>query len=175
MASAAGMPALDVTVSDPAGKVAFKGRTGADGTFATKTLEQGEYVVQFNARNGAPKGNLAVVVSAGKQKVMAEAVPGSKFAAGGVAMKVKVGKGLNITGQVSTGKVATVAAASSNTKVKIVNGKRFIWVAGGGTGSNIGGRWVEEGSAEAQNLHRISGEGVQNMQDRGMQGGVPGN
>lgn len=169
----AGMPAVDVTVSDNGGKLAYKGRTAPNGTFATGNLEPGKYVVQFNSRNAAVKGNhYALVVSAGKQKVVAEAVSGDKMMAGGVAIKVDVGRGLNITGQLSTGKAVTVE--SSNARVRIMNGKRYVWV-GPETGSNMGGRWVEEGTPAASNVHRIGTEGVQNMQDRGMQGGVPGN
>ena len=80
------VPPLNVTVSDASGKAAFKGTTNAKGTFATAKLKPGNYVVQFNSKNGAVKGNhYAIVVSAGKKKVSANAVPGEKFAAGGVA------------------------------------------------------------------------------------------
>src|SRR3712207_1026193 len=117
---------MSVTVSDPAGKVAYKGKTAGNGTFATGVLAPGEYVVQFNG--AAKKGETyALVVSAGKQKVTANSVDGAQFGAGGVAMKVKVGKGLNITGQIAD---ATQVATSGNTKVKIMNGRRYFWVPG---------------------------------------------
>ncbi|MGZ4966143.1 MAG: carboxypeptidase-like regulatory domain-containing protein [Chthoniobacterales bacterium] len=161
----AGMPSVGVTVSDAAGHVAYKGRTNAGGTFATGKLAPGDYVVQFSSA-GAPAGNYALVVSAGKEKTVAEAVPGTKFGGGGVAMRIKVGKDMNVTGQLSTGKAGAVAAkAGSTTQVKIVNGKRYLWV-GPETGSNIGGHWVEEGSPEAQNLTRLNKQGVQSLQDR---------
>ena len=93
------VPIMSVTVSDASGKAAFKGTTDTKGTFATANLKPGDYVVQFNANSAAVKGNhYAIVVSAGKKKVTAGAVPGEKFAGGGVAMKVDVGAGLNITG-----------------------------------------------------------------------------
>ena len=48
------------------------------------------------------KGNLyAIVVSAGTKKVTAATLPGEKFAGGGVALRLVVGAGLNITGQVA--------------------------------------------------------------------------
>jgi hypothetical protein len=98
-----GVPPLNVTVSDVGGKAAFKGVTNAAGTFATANLKPGDYVVQFNSTFGGMKGNrFAIVVSAGTKKVAAAAVPGEKFAGGGVALKVAVGAGLNITGQVVT-------------------------------------------------------------------------
>ena len=162
------MPTLTVTVSDAGGKVAYKGKTDPAGTFATGKLQPGDYVVQFNS-NGVPQGNYALVISAGKEKVMAEAVPGEKFTKGGVAMRMKVGKDMNVTGQVSSGKAVTAAAGSGNTKVKIVNGKRWVWVTSS-TGSNIGGHWVEEGSAEARNVQGLSNAAVGRIQERGAAG-----
>jgi hypothetical protein len=97
-----GIPPVSVTVSDAGRKTAFKGVTNANGTFATGNLNPGNYVVQFNSADGRMKGNhYAIVVSAGTKKVAATAVPGEKFAGGGVALRVVVGAGLNITGQVS--------------------------------------------------------------------------
>jgi hypothetical protein len=69
------VPALSVTVSDASGKAAFRGATNATGTFATTNLKPGNYVVQFNSTNSALKGNqYALVISAGKKKVSANAV-----------------------------------------------------------------------------------------------------
>ncbi len=95
-------PSLNVTVSDASGKGAFRGVTNVEGAFATANLKPGNYVVQFNSTSGAMKGNhYAIVVSAGTKKVVAAGLPGEKFAGGGVAMKVVVGAGLNIVGQVA--------------------------------------------------------------------------
>src|SRR5436190_23308858 len=95
-------PPLTVTVSDSSGKAAFKGLTNANGSFATPKMKPGNYVVQFNAKNAPAKGSkYAIVVSAGQKKVTANGVAAEKFSAGGVAMKVDVGNGLNITGQVA--------------------------------------------------------------------------
>lgn len=97
-----GISPMSVTVSGAGGKTAFKGATNANGAFATGNLNPGNYVVQFNSTDGRMKGNhYAIVVSAGTKKVAATAVPGEKFAGGGVALRVVVGAGLNITGQVS--------------------------------------------------------------------------
>lgn len=171
LASAGPMPPMDVLVASATGKVAFKGTTNANGTFATGKLEPGKYVVQFNAKGAAVKGKeYSLVVAAGKKKMVAEAVTGEKFAAGGVAMKVDVDPGLNITGQVSSGGAAT---ANSNAKTKIVNGKRYVWVEAE-TGSHLGGRWVEEGTPEALRVTRMNTEGVKNLQDRGTQGAATG-
>ncbi len=155
---------LSVTVSDATGLVAYKGRTNAAGVFATGKLQPGDYVVQFNSSD-ATSGTYALALSAGKQKVTAEAVPGAKFAKGGVAMKVKVGPEMNITGQVWTGKAGTVLANAGNTKVRIINGRRYVWLATQ-TGSNLGGRWVEEGTPEAQYVERMSRQGIDDLQAR---------
>lgn len=162
----AASPSLQVTVSDASGKVAYKGKTSSAGTFATGKLTPGEYVVQFT---GAAQGAYTIVISAGKNKVSADAVPGEKFAKGGVAMKVKVGDGMNVTGQVAD---AGAAAASGNAKVKIVNGKKWYFVQSS-TGSNLGGHWVEEGTPEARNVQGLSRDAVGHMQERGA-GALPG-
>jgi hypothetical protein len=111
----AAIPSVNVTVSDASGKLAFKGATKNDGGFATEKLQPGNYVVQFSSKNAALKGgNYSIVVAAGTKKVVANGVAGEKFLAGGVAMKVNVGSGLNITGQVATGPVPTVTQKNSN-------------------------------------------------------------
>ncbi len=100
----AGVPSMNVTVSDSAGKAVFKGATKDDGVFATAKLQPGKYVVQFAAKKSSVKGGqYSIVVGAGQKKVVANAVAGEKFLGVGVAMKVEVGAGLNITGQVVTG------------------------------------------------------------------------
>jgi hypothetical protein len=151
------VPAVNVTVSDASGKAAFKGATDAKGAFATPNLKPGNYVVQFNATSGALKGNrYALVVSAGKKKVSASAVPGEKFTGGGVAMKVEVGAGLNITGQVAT---------EANGAVK--NGKKMVWIPPQ-LGSHMPGHWAEEGSAEAiaaKNAGNMSAQDVNRIQE----------
>jgi hypothetical protein len=152
-----GVPPINVTVSDAGGKAAFKGTTNAKGTFATANLKPGNYVVQFNSTSGAVKGNhYAIVVSAGTKKVSAAAVPGEKLAGGGVALKVDVGAGLNITGQV---------AADANGAVK--NGKKMVWIPPQ-AGSHFPGHWVEEGSPEAvaaRTAGNLSSEDVNNTQE----------
>ncbi len=156
---AAEAPALDVTVSDANGKVAFKGRTASNGTFSTGKVGAGNYVVQFNSRAGAPSGQYALVVSAGKKKVSADAVDGGRFAKGGVAMKLDgVGAGTNISGQ-----VVNAAALANNPNVKIIKGKRYVWVKSS-TGSNLGGQWVEEGSPEARNVQRWDRDALTKIQ-----------
>lgn len=160
---AAAVPGLDVVVANPAGKVVFKGKTAANGSFATAKLEPGNYVVQFNSKDAAMKSSqFAIVVSAGKKKVTADSVSGEKLGKGGVAMRVDVGSGLNITGQVVTGGVAT----ASNAKVKVVNGKRYVW-EGPETGSNMGGRWVEEGTTSAPRSNVIRSATLQTTQNGG--------
>lgn len=131
------VPYMSVTVSDAGGNAAFKGTTKADGSFATRNLPTGNYVVQFNAKSSAVKGNhYALVVSAGNKKVSASAVPGEKFTGGGVAMRVEVGTGLSITGQVAT-----------ELNSVVLNGKTMVWIPPM-LGSNMPAHWAEKGSAE---------------------------
>ena len=103
-------PAIKVRVSDEGGKVAFKGVVQAGNGFETAELKPGNYVVQFTSSHGALKDHqYLLVVSAGDKKVVAESVPAEKFAGGGVAMRVTVGTGLKIIGQVER-----VSASASN-------------------------------------------------------------
>jgi hypothetical protein len=152
------VPSLNVTVSDASGKAAFKGTTNSQGAFTTSKLKPGNYVVQFNSPGSGIKGSYTIVVSAGTKKVSANGVAGEKFAKGGVALKVDVGNGLNIAGQVA----AETAGASKN-------GKKMVWIPPQ-AGSHMPGKWVEEGSAEAV-AARTSGamdsQGVNNLQERG--------
>jgi hypothetical protein len=167
VANAATAP-MSVTVTK-GDKVVYNGSTNASGVFSTGKLEPGNYVVQFNSKSAAAVKNeqFTLVVSAGKKKVSADTVAGEKFTAGGVAMRVDVANGTNITGQVVSSKDAAAAQAnsavgSSSDKVRIINGTRYVWV-GPEMGSNIGGRWVEEGSVTAKQARR--GEGLEAAQD----------
>jgi hypothetical protein len=152
-----GIPPMNVTVSDATGKAAFKGATNTSGAFATAKLQPGNYVVQLRSSNAELKGKkFAVVVAAGKKKVSAD-VAGEKFAGGGVAMKVDVAAGLNITGQV----------AAQNGPVS-KNGKKMVWIAPM-LGSNMPGHWVEEDSAEAKaskSRLNMSNDSVQKFQEK---------
>jgi hypothetical protein len=154
-----GVPPMNVSVSDESGKAAYSGATNASGTFATAKLKPGKYVVQLNSKSSAVKGhNYAVVVSAGSKKVAANSVPGEKFTGGGVALKVDVGNGLNITGQV---------AEESKTVMK--DGKKMVYIPPA-LGSNMPGRWVPEDSAEAKaskSRTHLSNKEVQRMQESG--------
>lgn len=149
-------PALNVTVSDAGGKAAFKGMTNANGVFATAKLTPGNYTVQFASQSAAVKGkSYSIVVAAGTKKVSAGAVPGEKFARGGVALKVDVGAGLNITGQVSADERVSKG------------GKKMVWIPPM-VGSNMPGRWVEEDSAEAaasKTRGTMSKDAVQRVQE----------
>jgi hypothetical protein len=148
---------MTVSVSDATGKAAFKGTTDTKGTFATGNLKPGNYVVQINSK-GAVKGTFyAVVVSAGKKKVSASAVPADKFNGGGVALKVDVGAGLNITGQVA-----------AEEKGAMKDGKKMVWIPPM-LGSNQPGHWVEEDSAEAKvskTRGDVSKQRIQQLQEK---------
>jgi hypothetical protein len=163
------MPQMNVIVSDSSGKASYKGATDAKGTFATGALKPGNYVVQFTCKSPNVKGNTyALFISAGTKKVQADAVVGEKFAGGGVAMKIDVGAGLNITGQVTSG---------LQTKVD-KGGKKMVWIPKK-TGSNIPAHWAPADSAEAketQVTNTMSTDDVMKRQSQGMnQTAAPGN
>src|SRR5438445_13281462 len=91
-----GSPPIRVTVFNANETVAFRGSLGADATFATPTLAPGKYVVQFNSTSGNLKGNhYFLAVSAGRKKVIANAVAGDLMSGRGAAIRVDVARGLN--------------------------------------------------------------------------------
>jgi hypothetical protein len=157
------VPSLNVTVLDSSGKTTFKGVTSAKGTFATGTLKPGGYTVQFNSPS-TPSGTFALVVSAGSKKVTAAAVSGAKFAKGGVAMKIDVASGLNITGQ--------VAAEDKNSAPLGKDGKPMVWIPKK-LGSNIAAHWAESDSAEAKEAMTSGSYSTKNIQDKQNQGISP--
>lgn len=164
-----GVPSMNVTVFDADGKVAFKGPTSANATFAARNLPPGNYVVQFNARSRAVNNNqYLLVVSAGKKKVIAADVPGEKFMAGGVAMRVDVGPGSEITGQIAT---EEGVAEGNGPKFRVIDGKRYLWVSGE-LGTNQGGHWMEEGSPTLRNVTAWNSAELQKRMDRGGEGSM---
>jgi hypothetical protein len=160
----AAIPSIDVTVSDSSGKPAYKGATNSAGSFATGPLKPGGYVVQFNSKS-APKGaRYAVVVSAGRKKVAASNVEAEKLAGGGVAMKIDVGAGLKIAGQVTTEDKRSAPIGS--------NGKPMVWIPKK-TGSNLAAHWAESDSGEAKEFQTTSGYSTKAIQDKQAQGIAP--
>ena len=159
------VPTMSVTVADSGGKPAYKGATNGSGTFATGTLKPGNYVVQFTSKAAPKGGKYALVVSAGKKKVTASAIAAEKLAAGGVAMKIDVGAGLNITGQVADDKSSAPLGK---------NGKPMVWITKR-TGSNIAAHWAESDSSDAKEMLTQSSYSTKNIQDKQAQGVSPGN
>jgi hypothetical protein len=137
------VPSLKILVADSTGKMAYRGATDASGRFATPKLAPGNYAVQFTSNN-APKGSrYTLVVASGNKKVAAIAFAAEMLAGGGVAMKIDVGAGLNITGQ--------VAAEDKNSAPLGRNGKPMVWIATR-TGSNLAPHWAESDSAEDKDV-----------------------
>ena len=112
--------------------------------------------MEFRAANvPALKGQqLSISVTAGKQPPR-QANASGKHLGGGVAINVDVARPSKLSGTISSGG----AAAAETTKapegyekvkanVKVINGKRYVWVPGA-IGSNMGGKWVEEGTEGA--------------------------
>jgi hypothetical protein len=164
-----GIPALQATVFDADQNVAFQGPLGADGSFATGGLSPGRYVVQFKTKNTAAKNNLyMLVVSAGKKKVIAAAVPGQKFTGGGVAMKVDVGPSSRITAQVAQEDAVTGPGAS---RYRMIDGKGYVWITTQ-VGSNLGGRWVGERLAPGVNIVNVPMDNVRTIQDSAGEGSM---
>jgi hypothetical protein len=159
-----GLPAMNVTVADSSGKTTFKGATNSKGGFSTGVLKPGNYAVQSTASNVPQGTRYTLVVSAGKKKVMANAIGADRFNQGGVAMKIDVGAGLNITGQ--------VAAEDKNSAPLGKNGKPMVWIPKK-LGSNIAPHWADADSAEAKEAKTSGSYSTKNIQDKQSQGITP--
>ena len=175
--SSANVGGIDVTVKK-GGKAVSRARTDASGNFATGNLEPGDYNVEFRAPNGSAFKNqqLLISVSAGKQPAR-QAKASGKHLGGGVAIDMEVAKASRLTGKVSPGGAAApetpteVPAGYEKVKanVKVINGKRHVWVPAP-IGSNMGGKWVEEGTegAALSTSNKRGGDGrlLQSIQDQ---------
>jgi hypothetical protein len=151
------VPGLDVAVTQN-GKPVYRGKTDDSGSFSTGALQPGAYNVEFRApKSLSLRGQqLAISVSTGKGAPRTSNADG-KHMQGGVAMSVEVPKTAKLSGKVSA--AAGVAADDSapapkgyekvKANVKVINGKRHVWVPAP-IGSNMGGKWVEEGTDEAR-------------------------
>lgn len=168
VASYGGAPPVNVIVSDASGRVAFKGATHLNTAFVTTNLGPGDYVVQFKA-NGAMSGrHYLLVVSAGTKKVIADDVAAEKFNGGGVAMRITVGAGSKITGQIAPDQVL---ASTALQKSKVVDGKRYVWVDAH-TGTNLTGHWEEESVAAARIVATMSMDKFRRIQDSSYEGSM---
>jgi hypothetical protein len=157
------MPQINVTVLSSSGKTTFKGATNANGSFASGKLEPGEYVVQFNSKNAPKTGRYALIASAGKEKVVANGIPGEKLVAG-VAVTIRVGSGLNVTAQIT--------AEDKNSAPIGRNGKLMVWIPKR-IGSNLAPHWAESDSAEAKEVMASTSYSLKNMQNKMNQGVSP--
>lgn len=163
------IPSMDVTVFDATEKVVFKQAINASATFATGNLPAGKYVVQFNTRTAAAKGNQYLfVVSAGTKKVIADGVAGDTLTRGGAAMKIRVTPGSEISGQVLNDEAI---AEAGGPKYRTIDGKRYVWVTAP-TGTHLSGQWEEVSAGPARSVVVWTREELQKRMDRGGEGSM---
>lgn len=162
-AAYAGVPQINVTVSDPSGKTAFKGVTDTRGIFVSPKLPPGNYAVQFQTNSAPKNSHYTLVLVAGTKKAAANAVTAEKLAAAGVAMKINNAAGVNIQGQVS--------AEDKLTRIG-KNGKLMVWIPKK-IGSNLPAHWAESDSAEAKEAETSTSFSGKNLMERQNQGVSP--
>ena len=172
---------FDVVVKQKAnGARVFQGKTDSRGNFATPPLDAGSYSVEFRSKQAAAmRGrDITIAINSGKGESTQSTAPADKFASG-VAMNFEIKKPTKLTGQVGADAGAEAVASAKGPvvagSVKIINGKRFVWMPPE-LGSNMGGKWVPEGSpgAPKANVQRGNRETLQRMQDHSGQGAMPG-
>jgi hypothetical protein len=155
-ATAASVSGVDVIVKK-GGTAVYKTKTDASGSFSTGSVEPGSYNLEFRAPQSLKlhSQQLTISVTAGKDAPRQSNAQG-KYLQSGVAMVVDVSRASKLTGQVATSGVAKAESSGPapagtekvKANVKMINGKRYVWVPGP-IGSNIGGKWVEEGTEGA--------------------------
>jgi hypothetical protein len=180
VASAAPTVMFDITVKPRAGgNAVFKGKTDGQGNFATPELNPGSYTAEFRSNQAARmKGSkITIAIKSGKGESSQTSAPAEKFA-GGVAMTFEVKKAARLTGQIGseagTAAVADIKGGAS-ANVKIIKGKRYVWMPPE-LGSNMGGKWVPEGSPRAPraNTQRGNQDTLRRFQDHAAQTGGGG-
>lgn len=136
---ARGVAGVDVVVKQNPSKRAV---TDARGSFAFDALAPGSYILSFRSRKARDTKttttdkvtvatSYSIKIDGTKRSVTKSGLTSDKLLAG-VDVRVEVGAGAKIRGQVSAGAV-----------------KKMVWIPGE-TGSNIPGHWAEAGSAEAR-------------------------
>jgi hypothetical protein len=154
---ARGVAGVDVIVKQ---RPSDRAVTDARGNFAIEALAAGSYTVTFRSRKAEhiPSTSDKVIVAT----LYSIKIDGTKHAVNksgltsddllaGVDVEVNLGPGARIRGQVAAGAL-----------------KNMVWIPKE-PGSNLPGRWVEEGSVEARaarhyNAHATRLEGVQQTQ-----------
>ncbi len=150
---------IDVTIKKQnSGAVVYHGRTDAQGKFATPNVEAGAYNVELRAPKDAQLNtkSIAIAINTGKGATRNSSAAADHLK-GGVAMALDIAQSAKLSGQLTPSARGVVTQADApapkgyekvNANVKVSNGKRYVWVPPP-LGSNMGGKWVPEGSDEA--------------------------
>jgi hypothetical protein len=148
-------PAVNITVKQkPGGKIVKQVTTDSSGNFSIGALPPGSYTLEFRSQKSADVRNKQFSIALDGAKASGRQSVAGDSLVGGVAVNMEVGPKANVTGQVATGPTAAQK-------------KKMIWVAPM-LGSNMSGRWVEEGSAEhvaSKSRRTIGRDNLQKMQD----------
>ena len=153
----ANVPAVHVIVKQGA-KVVKQVKTDTGGNFAVGSLPEGPYTLEFRAadKSSAMQNQQFSIAVDGIKSVERRSGISGRSLVGGVALNVTVKRGGNVTGQVDIGE-------------KAAQKKKKVWIPPM-LGSNMPGRWVEEGSPEhhaAKGRGAVGRDAIQKMQDKG--------
>jgi hypothetical protein len=155
-------PSVHITVKQkPGGKIVKQIKTDANGNFALGSLPAGAYTLEFRSQKPTDVRDKQFSIAIDGTKTSGKQSVAGNSLAGGVALNVEVGPAAKVTGQVATGPTAAQ-------KKKMVFMPPMV-------GSNMPGRWVEEGSPEeiaSRSRGIISKDRIQNLQSKGH--GLPG-
>jgi hypothetical protein len=149
------VPTVNITVKQKAGgKLVKQVKTDSAGSFSLGRLPAGDYSLEFRSAgsSGSKEMEFSIAID-GARKVASQSSGGSLV--GGVTVNVEVGPNANVVGLILVG--PNVAQ------------RQMVYLRPT-VGSNMPGKWVEKGSAEAvpaRNQGYIRLEDVRKWQDHG--------
>jgi hypothetical protein len=128
-------PVVNITVKQrPGAKIVKQVTTDSSGNFSIGSLPPGSYTLEFRSQKSADVRNKQFSIALDGTKASGKQSVAGNSLVGGVAVNMEVEPKANVSGQVTTGPTAAQK-------------KKMIWVPPM-LGSNMPGRYVEEGSAE---------------------------
>lgn len=151
----AACPTIDVNLRySTKGKILKHVTTDSTGRFNLGTFPASVYIMEFRAKKtaGIENQRFAIRVDGIKSKGRQDGIE-AKYLMGGFGIDVETAPGMPVAGQITTGSLART--------------KKMIWLPRE-IGSNLPGRWVEEGSSQAvarNNAGYFTIDSMRKMQD----------
>ncbi|PYJ09416.1 MAG: hypothetical protein DMF06_09975 [Verrucomicrobia bacterium] len=147
-------PTVQITLRRRGGQIVKQVQSDANGFFTVGTFPAGAYTLDFRAQSvSAVKDRSFVIKIAGTNSRGADKVLQGRYFADGVSFGIETLSGAPLKGVIAPSLVR--------------NAKKMIWLPPE-IGTNLPGRWIEEGSAQAVGAHNwghYTVDAIRKMQD----------